>query len=216
MARLKVLLSIGLWVCLAGGTGKLLDQPVLHLCLNRPTHAILGTHRYYFSWRDFPTAYQNWLSARNWCRKRCMDLVSFEKPQEYFMLKRNMLADGIRYLWTSGRRCDFSEACQRPDLQPVDVHGWFWSGSSVRMRPTTHRAPDNDWSHTGGFGVPQPDNRECATGQRNESCMAVLNNYYNDGVRWHDVACHHRKQWVCEDSPLLLNFVRRMNPHLRL
>ena len=40
---------------------------------------------------------------------------------------------------------------------------------------------------------PQPDNRE-----GNESCLAVLNNFYNDGVRFHDVACHHRKPVVCE------------------
>lgn len=66
------------------------------------------------------------------------------------------------------------------------------------------------------FGVPQPDNREGVTGGSNESCLAVLNNHYDDGVRWHDVACHHRKHWVCEDSRELLDFVRSTNPHLRL
>ena len=25
-----------------------------------------------------------------------------------------------------------------------------------------------------------------------EACLAVLNNRYNDGVKWHDVACHFR------------------------
>ena len=25
-----------------------------------------------------------------------------------------------------------------------------------------------------------------------EACLAVLNNKYNDGVAWHDVACHFR------------------------
>ena len=40
---------------------------------------------------------------------------------------------------------------------------------------------------------PQPDNRE-----GNESCLAVLNNFYNDGVRFHDVLCHHRKPIICE------------------
>jgi len=25
-----------------------------------------------------------------------------------------------------------------------------------------------------------------------EACLAVLNNQYNDGITWHDVACHFR------------------------
>ena len=25
-----------------------------------------------------------------------------------------------------------------------------------------------------------------------EACLAVLNNKYNDGISWHDVACHYR------------------------
>ena len=40
---------------------------------------------------------------------------------------------------------------------------------------------------------PQPDNRET-----DEVCLAVLNNFYNDGVRFHDVSCHHRKPIICE------------------
>lgn len=49
-----------------------------------------------------------------------------------------------------------------------------------------------------------------------ESCLAILNNFYNDGIKWHDVACHHVKPFVCEDSDELLNFVRSRNPGLRL
>ena len=29
-------------------------------------------------------------------------------------------------------------------------------------------------------------------------CLAVLNNFYNDGVKWHDVTCNHRKPTICE------------------
>ena len=29
----------------------------------------------------------NWFTARNYCRKRCMDLVSFETQQEYDWVK---------------------------------------------------------------------------------------------------------------------------------
>jgi len=39
------------------------------------------------------------------------------------------------------------------------VNGWFWSGSGAKIGPTTQRN-SGDWSHTGGFGQPQPDNRE--------------------------------------------------------
>ena len=42
-------------------------------------------------------------------------------------------------------------------------------------------------------GRRQPDNRE-----GNEFCVGVLNNFYNDGVRFHDIACHHRKPIICE------------------
>lgn len=49
-----------------------------------------------------------------------------------------------------------------------------------------------------------------------ESCLSILNNFYNDGIKWHDVACHHRKPFVCEDSDELLNFVLSRNPGIRL
>lgn len=49
-----------------------------------------------------------------------------------------------------------------------------------------------------------------------ESCLSILNNFYNDGIKWHDVACHHLKPFVCEDSDELLNFVRSRNPGIRL
>ena len=48
-------------------------------------------------------------------------------------------------------------------------------------------------------GLPQPDNR--AAGENppsQETCLAILNNFYADGIKWHDVACHHKKPTVCE------------------
>ena len=42
-------------------------------------------------------------------------------------------------------------------------------------------------------GRRQPDNRE-----GNEFCVGVLNNFYGDGVRFHDISCHHRKPIICE------------------
>lgn len=100
------------------------------------------------------------------------------------------------------------------DLQPPNENGWFWSGSGSKIGPTSQRNT-GDWSHTGGYGQAQPDNREAAQGN-DESCLSILNNFYNDGLKWHDVACHHLKPFVCEDSDELLNFVRSRNPGIRL
>ncbi len=100
------------------------------------------------------------------------------------------------------------------DLQPPNENGWFWSGSGSKIGPTSARNT-GDWSHTGGYGQAQPDNREAAQGN-DESCLSILNNFYNDGLKWHDVACHHLKPFVCEDSDELLNFVRSRNPGIRL
>jgi len=42
----------------------------------------------------------------------------------------------------------------------------------------------------------QPDNAEFQINGTPESCLAVLNNVYNDGVNWHDVACYHPKVMI--------------------
>ena len=79
----------------------------------------------------------------------------------HFINQRQCLISGnVRYIWTSGRKCNFN-GCNRPDLQPPNVNGWFWSGSGAKIGPTTQRN-SGDWSQTGGFGQQQPDNREAA------------------------------------------------------
>lgn len=45
-----------------------------------------------------------------------------------------------------------------------------------------------------------------------EACLAVLNNKYNDKIRWHDVACHFRSKIVCEDSEQLIERALSENP----
>ena len=48
-------------------------------------------HLYWFSWQDNDNSVKNakwdWFNARNYCRKRCMDLVSFESREEYEWVK---------------------------------------------------------------------------------------------------------------------------------
>lgn len=69
---------------------------------------------------------------------------------------------------------------------------------------------------SGGIGFAQPDDREYKQGGAHENCLALLNQFYNDGVNWHDVACHHQKPFVCEENDALLKYVRYTNPDLRI
>lgn len=89
----------------------------------------------------------------------------------------------VKYIWTSGRLCDF-KGCDRPDLLPNNINGWFWTAELQKLAPTTDRR-QGDWSENGGIGRPQPDNRELQQGGAPENCLAILNNFYNDGVNWH-------------------------------
>lgn len=85
--------------------------------------------------------------------------------------------------------------------------------------PPTNGSRFHAWSHTGGWRPPrqQPDNREEEQlGGDTESCLAVLNNYYGDGIKWHDVACTHEKPIVCEDVDGHLAFARQKFPELRI
>lgn len=74
----------------------------------------------------------------------------------------------------------------------------------------------NPWSQTGHKKQRQPDNAEFDINSTSESCLSILNNVYNDGIAWHDVACYHEKPVVCEDSEELLNYVASTNPGIKL
>ncbi|XP_058125035.1 uncharacterized protein LOC131283242 [Anopheles ziemanni] len=197
--------------------GRTLDAPNPGLCANRIIHERAPDGKgYFFSWRD-PTlrgVEKDWLDARNFCRQRCMDSVSVETSPENEWIKQRIVDGRQKYIWTSGRLCDF-KGCDRPDLQPTSVNGWFWTAELQKLAPTTVRN-QNDWSEGGGIGKPQPDNRELIQGGAPENCLAILNNFYEDGVHWHDVACHHVKPWVCEENDALLKYVKYSNPNLRI
>merc|ERR1712080_470284 len=204
------------------GTGKLCFPDGL-LCQNRVNREGVqrfGGHLYWFSWQDTDPSIRNtkwdWFNARNYCRKRCMDLVSFESKQEYDWVK-GFVNGNVPYFWTSGRLCDF-DGCDRPDFFPKNINGWFWSSNQVRLAPTNGSA-FHDWSGTGGFSPPrpQPDNREqIQQNGESESCMAVLNNFYGGGIKWHDIGCHHEKPIICEDVEGPLQFARQTFPNIRI
>jgi len=190
----------------------------------------VGNHNYFLSWREPWHKFEDWdwFNGRNFCRDRCMDLVSFNTPGEFEMFSEIMKRDNVTSIYTSGRKCNFqNKGCDAPHLAPINVNGWFWAGANNdRIPPTDRPAPGTSyWSRTGEKGEPQPDNYEgIKEGPINaennigitieglqefhdEACLAVLNDKYNDGVVWHDVACHFRSVIVCEDSDQLIKLV---------
>jgi len=190
------------------------------LCQNRLNNGGIeryGNHNYLFSWQSndprVRSANWDWFNARNYCRKRCMDLVSFETADEYEWVKQRV--QSVKYIWTSGRLCNF-DGCDRPDFFPKNINGWFWSANQARLNPTNGTL-FQDWSFTGGVRQPQPDNREkIHQGGEDEACLAVLNNFYGDGIKWHDVACHHEKPIICEDTEGHLQFARQTFPQIQI
>lgn len=124
----------------------------------------------------------------------------------------------ITYIWTSGRLCDFTGCDEREDLKPINVKGWFWSNTNTKMADTNKTPPGwryQPWSDKGHTGGPQPDNAEFDINQTSESCLGVLNNIYRDGIKWHDIACYHKKPFVCEDSEQLLGYVEGLKQQQR-
>lgn len=62
--------------------------------MNRAGNARFGNHLYWMSWNSDSNELRNaewdWFNARNYCRKRCMDLVSIETREEYEWIKSQM------------------------------------------------------------------------------------------------------------------------------
>jgi len=219
-----------------GSDGRpLLFAPKIEMCVNRTSHGKLGKHHYFLSWREPWNKFEDWdwFNARNFCRERCMDLVSFETAHEFQMFKEVMIADNITSIYTSGRKCNFQgKGCDAAHFQPINVNGWFWTGAgNARLPPTNVDNKNTFWSKTGQSGKHQPDNHDGLKAGKlrkvsdpvgltieglqewhDEACLAVLNNQYNDGVTWHDVPCHFRSKLVCEDSDDLLSRAARENP----
>ncbi|XP_043192134.1 perlucin-like [Amphibalanus amphitrite] len=114
-----------------------------------------------------------WGEAYQRCNSRRMRLVSLDNPDKDYYISSEIDKYRIEFIWTSGRR--------GPGGQFVWGHGGPVGGYT-------------NWGRTGGAGTPQPDNRE-----GREECLAVLNRFYpGDGITWHDIACHHKKHFVCE------------------
>jgi len=124
--------------------------------------------------------------AQRYCGLMNMVPVSLDTPNKQNLFNKLIAQDAQRYFWTGGEvNHDGSETV-----------GWNnGCSSTIRWSDSAH------WSHTGGAKPPraQPDNRAATEDPPSpEVCLGILNNFYADGIKWHDVACHHKKPTVCE------------------
>ncbi|XP_063612330.1 neurocan core protein-like [Penaeus indicus] len=140
-----------------------------------PVDAQREGSQYHFAWKYDGNRVYGWNGANGYCSGLGGGWkgVSIESNGESTFINGIISDERLPWIWTSGRRKgrDFAWASGKP-----------FSGLN--------------WSHTGLIGKRQPDNREAG----GENCLAILNNFYKDGVKWHDVGCSHEKSIICEKS----------------
>merc|ERR1712027_79563 len=121
--------------------------------------------------------------AKAYCESMGMEPVSLDSPAKQDNFNRLIAQDAQRYFWTGGVVDHANE-----------VVSWNnRNAKPIRFSESAH------WSHTGGADLPQPDNRAAGENPPHpEVCLGILNNFYADGIKWHDVACHHKKPTVWE------------------
>ena len=139
----------------------------------RGNHNFQG-QRYLLTWREGNERF-TWDQARDYCSSNGMRIVSLENPLKRAEVLRLVGAEGVSGIWLGGKIT--------PDKLFLD-----WENGAVE----SIRAGVHPWSRQGRDGRPQPD------GLGAENCLAVLNNFYQDGIKYHDVSCHHKKPTICE------------------
>ena len=165
---LKLILLIGTLSVVHGQGGddskdRYLTLPIKELCDNRFMEAKYKGRNFFYSGHDPSLKDErfDWLDARNTCRNRCMETVSFEDQEKFDFYKGWVAKQNLTFFWTSGRICDF-EGCEgRWDLLPKRIKGWLWSANQVPIPATNKKPPGwtyQPWSFTGINKKPQPDN----------------------------------------------------------
>eukprot|EP00096_Caligus_rogercresseyi_P015634 TRINITY_DN810_c0_g1_i1.p1 TRINITY_DN810_c0_g1~~TRINITY_DN810_c0_g1_i1.p1 ORF type:complete len:265 (-),score=58.25 TRINITY_DN810_c0_g1_i1:279-1073(-) len=118
--------------------------------------------------------------ADDYCRGNGGRALSLDTTEKANFFNNKLAEHAQRYIWTGGR---------------IDHNGGVVTWPSGAREGYVRG--ERFWSYTGGASdnedIPQPDNRD-----GNEFCIAILNNFYADGIKWHDVACHHRKPTICQ------------------
>lgn len=120
--------------------------------------------------------------AKEYCNSMGMEPVSLDTPAKQDEFNRLIAQDAQRFFWTGG----IVDHAQKTV---------FWSNPAAQPVAFSNSV---HWSHTGGAKLPQPDNRAQGEEGIPEACLGILNNFYADGIKWHDVACYHKKPTVCE------------------
>jgi len=117
--------------------------------------------------------------ADEFCKSVGGRAVSLDSNEKALAMMDLLRQKAQRYMWTGGRIDHNAGVVTWPSgAREGYVRGQrFWS-------PTGGKKPTPE---------AQPDNRD-----GNEICIGVLNNFYADGIKWHDVACHHKKPTICE------------------
>ncbi|KAK8741947.1 hypothetical protein OTU49_002026, partial [Cherax quadricarinatus] len=132
-----------------------------------------GGSEYYFSWKHDGGKEYTGSAAASLCSSLGggWHAVGISSQEELNYIHGIIAREGLDYIWTGGNKS--GNGFKWRNGEPFSVTGW---------------------SHTGLNRKPQPDNREGGK----ENCLAILNNFYKDGIKWHDVACHHLKPVICE------------------
>ncbi|XP_037796110.1 uncharacterized protein LOC119591438 [Penaeus monodon] len=152
-----------------GRSGPVVPQPAAS---GVPVDQRLGDSEYHFSWLHDGNKTYTWDGANQYCANLGSGWqgISIETHQEDSLVRDAITRDHLPWIWTSGQ---------------IKNHGFAWASGAEFM--------GLNWSHTGGNHRPQPDNREGKS-----TAWRFLKNFYDDGVKWHDIACHHEKAIICE------------------
>uniref|UniRef100_A0A2P2HYH3 C-type lectin n=1 Tax=Hirondellea gigas TaxID=1518452 RepID=A0A2P2HYH3_9CRUS len=190
----------------------------LKVCMNRHQNMRFEGHAYSFSLTNMGSDLDKdgtlhprnatWLEARSFCLKNCMIPLSIQTEVEFSVIKSFMKKYKVPAVWTGGRICDWHGCAEK---LPLTTYGWFWAGHNTVI-PATDVVPqgwsESPWSRKGHFGVRQPDNAQYEISGVHELCLAIFDDAYEDGVKWHDVACYHEMPFVCEDSSKIIKAVK--------
>merc|ERR1711874_740724 len=122
-----------------GCSGKVC-LPDAKLCAARKQQKGADSFRgktYWYSWESneavLKNARWNWFTARNYCRKRCMDLISIESEEEQEFLGRAMNGGNVR-------RCGLAAGCATRRLTAATSHGSNLTTSGAGSGPQPCRA----------------------------------------------------------------------------
>lgn len=128
---------------LSDSADRYLTLPILEKCNHRFKEASYNNRNFFYSGNDpeLKDAKYDWLDARNTCRERCMETISFETQEKFDFFKTYIEQQKIPFVWTSGRICDFAGCEGRWDLLPKRIKGWLWSASQVAIAPTNKIPP---------------------------------------------------------------------------